>query len=76
MGNEELKAKIVEFFHQKSKSGKKKFYMKDVVKAMKEEGYEKKEIQHAVNDCTVDKTIMYWSSGSTTMLCLAEDFHE
>lgn len=75
MADEELKAKIVEWFQEKSKGGKKKFYMADVVKAFKED-YKKRDIQKAVNACTVDQTIMYWSSGSTTMLVLAENFKE
>ncbi len=73
MSNEELKQKIVEWFNEKSKGAKKKFYVKDVVKAFKAD-YPKKEIQHAITDCTVDGTVMYWSSGSTTMLTLPEFF--
>lgn len=76
MANDELKAKIVEWFQQKSKGGKKKFYMADVVKAFRGDEYSKRDVQKAVNGCTVDQTIMYWSSGSTTMLMLPENFQE
>jgi len=75
MADEELKAKIVEWFEGKSKGGKKKFYVADVVGAFKDD-YAKRDIKKAINQCTVDQTIMYWSSGSTTMLVLAENFKE
>ena len=47
--------------------------MKDVVKALSGE-YDKRNIQKAIQDCTVAETLMYWSSGSTTMLVLPENF--
>lgn len=72
MAEEELKQKIHDWFQQKSKGQKKKFYMQDVTKAMKD--YKKKEVQKAVNEMTVDGRLMYWSSGSTTMLILPEFF--
>ena len=72
-GNEELKQAILTWF--RGKTGEKKtFYMKDVVKAMTEQGYAKRDIQKAVNDCTVDESLMYFSTGSTTMLVLPENF--
>lgn len=73
MANEELKQKIIEWFQEKSKGAKKKFYMQDVVKAFKED-YKKRDIQKAVNAATVSGEVMYWSSGSTTMLVLKEYF--
>ncbi len=71
--NEELKQKIIEWFKKTSREGKTKFYMKDVVKALSGE-YEKRDIQKAINDCTVDESLMYFSTGSTTMLVLPENF--
>ena len=73
--NDEIKEKILEWFHQHAKSGTKtKFYMKDLVKALPE--YDKRAVQKAINDCTVDGTLVYWSTGSSTMFCLKEDFNE
>lgn len=72
---EEIKQKIVEWFHDNSKQGHTKFYMRDVVKALSGQ-YDKRDIQKAINDCTVDGTLKYWSTGSTTMFCLPENFGE
>ena len=76
MADEELKGKIIDWFQEKSKGAKKKFYMADVVKAFtgEDQGYKKRDVQKAVNACTVDGKLMYWSSGSTTMLVLPEYF--
>ena len=71
--NEELKQKIIEWFKKTSRVGKTKFYIKDVVKALSVE-YEKRDIQKAINACTVDESLMYFSTGSTTMLVLPENF--
>ena len=71
--NEELKQKIIEWFKKTSREGKTKFYMKDVVKALSGE-YEKRDIQKAINDCTVDESLMYFSTGSSTTLVLPENF--
>jgi hypothetical protein len=73
--NDEIKEKILEWFHGHAKSGvKTKFYMKDIVNALPD--YNKRAVQKAINDCTVDGTLVYWSTGSSTMFCLKEDFHE
>lgn len=72
-GDEGLQKKIIEWFQTNSRAGHTKFYMKDVVKALSGE-YDKHAIQKAVNDCTVAETLMYWSTGSTTMLTLPENF--
>lgn len=72
-GNEELQQKVIDWFTRNSHEGRTKFYLKDVVKGLIDE-YEKREIQKAVNDCTVAGTLMYFSTGSSTMLVLAENF--
>ena len=72
-GNEELQQKVIEWFKRNSHEGRTKFYLKDVVKGLSGE-YEKRDIQKAVNDCTVAGTLMYFSTGSTTMLVLSENF--
>ena len=74
MGNdEELQGKIIDWFKKTSREGRTRFSMRDVVNALSGE-YEKRTIQKGVNDCTVAGTLMYWSSGSTTMLTLPENF--
>ncbi len=72
-GNEELQQKVIDWFTRNSHEGRTKFYLKDVVKGLIDE-YEKREIQKAVNDCTVAGTLMYFSTGSSTMLVLSENF--
>lgn len=71
--NDELKQKVVEWFRKTSREGKTKFYLKDVVKALSDQ-YEKRDIQKATSDCVADGTLMYFSTGSTTMLVLPENF--
>jgi len=72
-GNEELQQKVIDWFTRNSHEGRTKFYLKDVVKGLSSE-YEKRDIQKAVNDCTVAGTLMYYSTGSSTMLVLSENF--
>ena len=71
--NEELKQAVIEWFKTHSKPGKTKYYMQDVVKDLSSQ-YNKRAIQKALNDCTVDGTLKYWSTGSSTMFCLPENF--
>ena len=73
--NAELKQKVVDWFHANAKPGTKtKFYMKDVVKGLSD--CDKREVQKAINECTVDGTITYWSTGSSTLFCLTEHFNK
>jgi len=73
--NEEIKRRVIEWFQANSKPGAKtKFYMKDVVKALSD--CDKRAVQKAINDCTVDGTLTYWSTGSSTMFCLPEHFNK
>ena len=74
-GDEELNKKVIEWFQQHTKPGvKTKFYMRDLVNALPE--YNKRLVQKALNDCTVDGTLVYWSTGSSTMFCLPEYLKE
>jgi hypothetical protein len=68
----ETKAKVLEWFQDKSKGEKKKFYIKDVVKGLPSE--DRHAVQEAVKELLDDETLKYWSSGSTTYLMLAEYF--
>ena len=73
-GNEELKQKIQEWFRRVSREGSKtKFYLKDVVNALSE--YEKRDIKKAVNECILDESLMWFSTGSTSLLVLPQ-FHK
>jgi hypothetical protein len=68
----ELKEKVLQFFREKSQGDKKKFYIKDVVKGLPSE--DRHALQSAVKELLDDGTLVYWSSGSTTYLMLAEFF--
>jgi len=73
-GNEEIKQKILEWFNKSSREGvKTRFYLKDVVKALSE--YEKRDVKKAVNDCILDESLMWFSTGSTSLLVLPQ-FHK
>jgi len=66
------KAKVLEWFQEKSKGEKKKYYIKDVVKGLPQE--DRHAIQDVVKELLDEGTLKYWSSGSTTYLMLAEYF--
>jgi hypothetical protein len=68
----EIKEKVLEFFREKSKGEKKKFYIKDVIKGLPAE--DRHAIQEAVKELLDEGVLKYWSSGSTTYLMLAEYF--
>jgi hypothetical protein len=68
----ETKEKVLEFFREKSKGDKKKYYIKDVVKGLPNE--DRHAVQGAVKELLDEETLKYWSSGSTTYLMLAEYF--
>ena len=73
-GNEELKQKVLEWFNKSSREGvKTRFYLKDVVNALSE--YEKRDIKKAVNECILDESLMWFSTGSTSLLVLPQ-FHK
>ena len=74
MADAELKEKVIEWFQKKSTGEKKKFYLKDVVKAMVADGFEKKPIQKAVNELIEEDRLMWFSTGSTNMITLPEFF--
>jgi hypothetical protein len=72
MMSAETKTKVLEWFQDKSKGEKKKFYIKDVVKGLPQE--DRHGIQDVVKELLDEGTLKYWSSGSTTYLMLAEYF--
>lgn len=70
--SEDLKKHIVELFHEKSKGDKKMFYIRDVVKWFPNE--DRHAVQDAVTALLAEEVLVYWSSGSTTYIMLAEFF--
>lgn len=70
--SDEIKKQVVEFFQEKSKGEKKKFYIKDVWRGLP--GVDHKAIQEVVKELLDEDVLKYWSSGSTTYLMLAEYF--
>ena len=69
MANEDAKQRIIDFF--KASKGKSKFYLSDLGKAVPE--LSKKELKKVTTEMISEGTLMYYSTGSTTMLQLPED---
>jgi hypothetical protein len=69
MANEEVKQRIIDFFKQSK--GKSKFYLSDLMKAAPE--LSKKDLKKVTTEMIAEGTLMYYSTGSTTMLQLAEE---
>ena len=69
MANEEIKLRIIDFFKQSK--GKSKFYLSDLMKAAPE--LTKKDLKKVTTEMIAEGTLMYYSTGSTTMLQLAEE---
>ncbi|HET6460812.1 MAG TPA: dissimilatory sulfite reductase D family protein [Syntrophales bacterium] len=68
--SEDLKARVLEAFCQRSKGEKKMFYIRDVVKWFPDE--DRHAVQDVVKALIDEDAVKYWSSGSTTYLVLAE----
>jgi hypothetical protein len=68
--SEDLKARVLEAFCQKSKGEKKMFYIRDVTKWFPDE--DRHAVQDVVKALIEEDAVKYWSSGSTTYLVLAE----
>ncbi len=71
---DDLKAKMVEAFREKSKGDKKMFYIRDVTKWFPDE--DRHAVQNAVKALIDEDVLKYWSSGSSTYIVLAEYFSE
>jgi hypothetical protein len=71
---DDLKAKMVEAFREKSKGDKKMFYIRDVTKWFPDE--DRHAVQNAVKALIDEDILKYWSSGSSTYIVLAEYFSE
>lgn len=70
--SEDLKKRIIDLFHEKSKGDKKMFYIRDVTKWLPDE--DRHAIQNVVKELLDEEVLKYWSSGSSTYLILAEFF--
>ena len=68
MANEDAKQRIIDFFKQSK--GKTKFYLSDLTKPVPE--LTKKELKKVTTEMIAEGTLMYYSTGSTTMLQLSE----
>jgi len=69
MANEEVKERIIKFF--KESKGKTKYYLSDLKKPCPE--LTKKELKKITTEMIEEGTLMYYSTGSTTMLQLSEE---
>jgi hypothetical protein len=67
--SDDVKRIILDFFKSKEKV-KTKFYMSDIHDAV--EGVSKKDLKKIVNEMITEGTLMYYSTGSTTMIQLAQ----
>jgi len=74
MVDQELKDKVLEWFEKKSVGEKTKYYLKDVVKGLVAD-YDKKTIHKAVNELILEDKLMWFSTGSSSMVCLPR-FHK
>lgn len=66
MANEEAKQKVIDELQRKSKS-KTKFYFSDLANILELKPREAKKI---INEMVSEQSLVYWSSGSTTMYSL------
>jgi hypothetical protein len=68
--HEDVKKKIIDFFKSKEKV-KTKFYMSDIHDAVPE--VTKKDLKKIISEMIEEKTLMYFSTGSTTMFQMCVD---
>lgn len=68
--SDEMKQQVLDFFKSKAKV-KTKFYMNDIRKIFPD--VDKRAVKKLVNEMIADGTLMYFSTGSTTMIQLAVD---
>jgi hypothetical protein len=69
MATEEIKQRIIDFFKQST--GKTKYYLSDLTRVVPE--LSKKELKQVTTEMISEGTLMYFSTGSTTMLQLPEE---
>lgn len=69
--HEDVKQKVLDYFKSKEKT-KTKFYMNDLRKVAPED-MSNKEFKKLISEMIAEGTLMYYSTGSTTMLQLTEE---
>ncbi len=69
---DDIKAAILDWFEKHSTGGKTKYYLKDVVHGLPQ--FDKHTVNKAVNACIEEGTLMWFSTGSTSMLVLPRFF--
>ena len=67
----EVKQAVLDYFAIKAKT-KTKFYMNDL-RTVAPEGMSNREFKKVISEMIAAGTLMYFSTGSTTMIQLAED---
>ncbi len=67
----EVKQAVLDFFASKAKT-KTKFYMNELRKVAPE-GMSNREFKKVISEMISEQTLMYYSTGSTTMLQLTEE---
>ena len=67
----EVKQAVLDYFASKAKT-KTKFYMNDLRKVAPE-GMTNREFKKVINEMIAEGTLMYYSTGSTTMIQLSEE---
>ncbi len=70
--NEDLKARVLEMFREKSSGDKKMFYVRDITRWFPAE--DRHAIQNILKELIDEEALRYWSSGSTTYIMLSEYF--
>jgi hypothetical protein len=68
--HEDVKQKVLDFFKSKEKT-KTKFYMNDL-RTVAPEDMSNRDFKKVINEMIAERTLMYFSTGSTTMFQLAE----
>jgi hypothetical protein len=69
--SDDVKQAVLDYFKSKAKT-KTKFYMNDLRKVAPE-GMSNRAFKKGINEMSAEGTLMYYSTGSTTMIQLAED---
>jgi hypothetical protein len=64
-----MKDAIVDYIKKKSERGKGLNTIRDIAKGCSD--YDKREVKKGIQELIAENVLEYWSSGSTTYICLA-----
>jgi hypothetical protein len=70
--SEDLKARVLSMFQDKSCGDKKMFYVRDITRWFP--GEDRHAVQNILKELIDQELLRYWSSGSTTYIMLTEYF--